>query len=189
MTNPAPITLERFDATSPRFLVAQQVYAATYPEDDPQEIHDDFARAAAYRNFIGLVAYRASAAVGVGFGARVEPGIWWYDQIALIVGADHPALQDAWRLFDLAVVPSAQGSGVGGALHDALLAAQPCPVALINTLVDNTRARTIYANRGWTQLAPPMLLPGRTIQNVVYWRTCHVRPRPARYMDDSSEHE
>lgn len=166
-----PINLERFDAVSPHFRVAQQVYAETYPEDDLQEIDDDFTEAAAYRDFIGLVAYRAGEAVGVGFGGRMEPGMWWYDRVAEIVGADHPALQDTWRLIDLAVIPSAQGSGVGGALHDALLAAQPCPVALINTRIDNTRARTIYANRGWTQLARPMLLPGRTFQNVVYWRT------------------
>ncbi len=48
------------DATSPRFVVAQQVYAATDPEDSPQEIHADVIGALTYRDFIGLIACWAS---------------------------------------------------------------------------------------------------------------------------------
>lgn len=171
MTDSTHLTLERFDPTSPLWEVAQRVYRETYPEDDPNQVRSDFEISAAYRDFIGLVAFAHDRPVGVGFGARSEPGIWWYDRVAEIVGADHPALQNTWRLIDLAVVPDAQGQGVGGALHDALLDLQPCAVALINTRSENTRARTIYENRGWTQLAPPMQMEGRSFQNVVYWRT------------------
>jgi ribosomal protein S18 acetylase RimI-like enzyme len=60
------------------------------------------------------------------------------------LGSDHPALQDAWRLVELAVAEPHRGLGIGGRLHDALLAAQPCPRALLSTGVANQRARAIY---------------------------------------------
>ena len=48
------------DATSPRFVVAQQVHAATDPEDSPQEIHAEVIGALTYRDFIGIIACWAS---------------------------------------------------------------------------------------------------------------------------------
>ncbi len=65
---------------------------------------------------------------------------------------DHPALQDAFRIVELAVVEAHQGHGIGGQLHDALLDAQPCPRALISTNVTNQRARSMYERRGWRYL-------------------------------------
>jgi ribosomal protein S18 acetylase RimI-like enzyme len=95
--------------------------------------------------------------VGMGFGARSEPGQWWHDAVAAQVGSDHPALEDAWVLVELAVLPEHQGRGIGSALHDAILAAQPCARTLLSTELTNMRARAMYESRGWRYLHPGLV--------------------------------
>jgi ribosomal protein S18 acetylase RimI-like enzyme len=72
--------------------------------------------------------------------------------VAAYVGADNPALQEAWVLVELAVLPAYQGQGIGGLVHDLLLEAQPLPRALLSTEVTNGRARRMYERRGWLYL-------------------------------------
>ena len=55
---------------------------------------------------------------------------------------------------DLAVAQEARGRGIGGALMETLLAAQPCPRALLSTEVANATARRLYERHGWTYLHP-----------------------------------
>lgn len=116
--------------------------------------HAFVSRYTGYPDFRGLVAVAEGAVVGMGFGARSEPGQWWHDRVAAQVGAGHPALRDAWALVELAVLPSHRGRGIGGALHDALLAAQPCPRTLLSTEATNSGARALYERRGWHYLHP-----------------------------------
>jgi GNAT superfamily N-acetyltransferase len=55
-------------------------------------------------------------------------------------------------LASLFVLPDHQGSGVGSALHDAALAAQPdlgASVCRLWVLEDNRPARAFYERRGW----------------------------------------
>jgi GNAT superfamily N-acetyltransferase len=55
-------------------------------------------------------------------------------------------------LVSLYVLPDAQGAGVGSALHDAALAAQPvlgARVCHLWVLAENHAARTFYEHRGW----------------------------------------
>jgi GNAT superfamily N-acetyltransferase len=55
-------------------------------------------------------------------------------------------------LASLFVVPEAQGAGVGSALHDAALAAQPglgASVCRLWVLEENHPAREFYERRGW----------------------------------------
>ena len=64
-----------------------------------------------------------------------------------------------WQV-ELAVAEEQQGQGIGGRLHDHLLASQPCPRALISTNVTNQRARRIYERRGWYYLHESFDVPG-----------------------------
>lgn len=130
-----------------------RVYTETW-EREWEVSHAFVTRYASYADFRGYVASGDGAVIGMGFGARSEPGQWWHDKVAAQVGADHPALRGAWALVELAVLPAYQGRAIGGALHDALLAAQPCPRALLSTEVTNTRARALYERRGWRYLHP-----------------------------------
>jgi GNAT superfamily N-acetyltransferase len=55
-------------------------------------------------------------------------------------------------LASLYVLPDAQGTGVGSALHDAALAAQPAlgaSVCRLWVLTENHAARAFYEHRGW----------------------------------------
>jgi ribosomal protein S18 acetylase RimI-like enzyme len=155
------IRLLPYDRDSSLLEEALRVYARVWPERDRAEARENFTRYAGYDGFRGLVAFAGEEAVGVGYGARSIPGIWWHDQVTPQLGPDHPALHDAWRLVELAVVETHRRLGIGGQLHDALLAAQPCPRALLSTAVTNERARTLYERRDWYYVHPAFAFPGQ----------------------------
>jgi GNAT superfamily N-acetyltransferase len=146
-----PFTLHPFGGSSPLLDGAVGVYVETWGREwDPS--YAFFSRYVGYPDFRGFVAYAQGAMVGMGFGHRSLPGQWWHDAVAAHVGPDHPALQEAWVLVELAVLPAWQGHGIGGVLHDTLLEAQPLPRALLSTEVTNDRARQMYERRGWRYL-------------------------------------
>ncbi len=138
---------------APYFDDAVRLYLSIWP-GDTHSISDFFTRYAALPDYHGLVALHNGALVGFGFGARSLTGNWWHDRVAAQVGAHHPALRDAWVLVDLAVAPGHRDKGVGSALMETLLAAQPCPRALLSTEVNNAGARRLYERHGWTYLHP-----------------------------------
>jgi ribosomal protein S18 acetylase RimI-like enzyme len=141
------LTLAPFSETSPYLEDAAHVYLATWP-DDPEKIRAFLTRYAGYPDFCGCVALLEQQVIGMGFGHRSRPGDWWHDRVANALGPDHPALQNAWVLVELAVLPDHRGQGIGKALHQALLSGQPCPCALLSTEISNTRARGFYEGLG-----------------------------------------
>ncbi|HUG13836.1 MAG TPA: hypothetical protein VMM78_02365 [Thermomicrobiales bacterium] len=100
MTHPA-IGLLPYSTLSPLLEEALAVYAPVWPDRDPGDAREGFARYATYRDFHGLVSR----------------------------------------------------------LHDALLAAQPCPRALVCTGHDNSIARGKYERRGWNYVDMCLLEP------------------------------
>lgn len=165
-----PIVYRPYTADSPLLENALAVYAGVWPERDRDEARENFTRYAGYAGFIGLVAYDGDEPVGVAYGATSQLGVWWHDKAAAGLGADHPALQDAWRLVELAVVDAHRGRGIGGELHDRLLAAQPNARALVCTAVHNTHARDIYERRGWRYVAESFDFPGEPHPYVIMAR-------------------
>jgi ribosomal protein S18 acetylase RimI-like enzyme len=146
------IRLAAYTQQSPLLDEALRIYARVWPERDPEVARETFTRYAGYADFRGFVAFVGDEPAGVGYGARSVSGIPWHDLVGPRLGADHPALQSAFRIVELAVVEEHQGQGIGGRLHDLVLASQPCPRALISTNVTNQRARGIYERRGWYYL-------------------------------------
>lgn len=151
---PSGITLVELTPGSQAFGEAVTIYCATWPNDaqDIQAVNAFFTRYAGLPDYHGLVAGRAGWPVGYGFGVRSAPGNWWHDKVAGQVGSDHPALQDAWCLASLAVAAEERSKGIGSLLLARLLAAQPCPRALLSTEASNKTARRFYERRGWTTL-------------------------------------
>ena len=170
--NEFAIELRAYTAGSPLLEVGFGVYREVWPEREHEfeETRESFERYATYANFAGIVAFHGDRPVGVGYGARSRPGIWWHDQVTPFFGEDHPALQDAWRLVELAVVPDMRRRQVGGMIHDTLLASQGCRRALLCTSVENTVAQAMYARRGWYTLHPGFDFPGQPVQYVILAR-------------------
>lgn len=112
------------------------------------------------------------AVAGFGYGYTSQPGQWWHDTVTPMLP---PAIvarwfSDCFEMVELAVLPTAQGQGAGGRLHDALLAAVPHATAALTTLREETAALQLYRKRGWQPLVDPMLFPGAARAYVVLGR-------------------
>lgn len=161
-TTPPPFVLEPFDAASATFEEVIRIYLEVFGGEE-EEIRAFITRyATTFPDWRGYIALVGEQVAGMGFGTRSLLGQWWHDKVAAQVGAEHPALQDAWVLVDLAVRPAYQNQGIGAAIMNALLASQPCPRALLSTEVANTGARRLYTRNGWRLLHPGFVFsPGQ----------------------------
>lgn len=112
-----------------------------------------------------LLARYNGKATGFAYGATCRPGDWWRDCVAAGLQPEQVAcwLEDAFELIELAVLPAEQGKGIGGRLHDALLAGVPHRMALLSTHHSETPAMHLYRRRGWVVLNAPFFFPGIAI--------------------------
>lgn len=153
-----------FDRASPYFAGAVAVYTQTWQH--PWSAGESYFHrySTGFPGFLGRVALLDGLVVGAGFGMRSLPGQWWHDTVAGAVGINHPALRDAWVLAELAILEPYRGRGIGSSLHDALLAAKPCPRTLLSTELQNTRAQRFYRRLGWRSLHPGLAFrPGNPL--------------------------
>lgn len=155
MTNaPTDYELVAFTHDSPLLLDAVKVYTHVWAQRTYGESVDFFRSNARRQDFYGYVVQAGPQTIGMGFGTRSVPGQWWHDKVARRVGVDHDALQNAWVLVELAIMPAYRNRGLGLRIHNALLSAQPYPHALLSTQVDNRGARRFYERHGWDYLHP-----------------------------------
>ncbi len=96
--------------------------------------------------------------IGIVYGydtPRVSPeGAWW----ARLLRAVGPGAASEWILGQFAfcwfaVVPEAQGQGIGGSLYATLMERVDAPRAWLVTHGDGSAARRMYDRRGWQELA------------------------------------
>ena len=111
-------------------------------------------RHAEREGFRCVVAREDEQTLGFAYGYTGRRGQWWTDYVAERVPQE---LADEWldghfEFVELAVDPDHHGRGLGGALHDALLAGLPHTRALLSTWRDEVPARRLYLTRGWTVL-------------------------------------
>ncbi len=162
-------TIEPFDPESPSLRLAASIYARVWGR---QVVHSiEFVQAHSTRpNFHGALACNGEKPVGMAFGTRSEDGQWWHDQVARHCGKHNPALQNAWVVVELAVLDGWRRQGVGGALLDAVVAAQPLKNLLLSTQEHNDTARQFYERRGWTYLHDGFVFPGGVTPFVIMHR-------------------
>ncbi|MGB8644142.1 MAG: GNAT family N-acetyltransferase [Anaerolineae bacterium] len=108
--------------------------------------------------------------VGFSYGYRGQPGQWWHDLVSKLLSHEARArwLGDCFEFVELAVLPTFQGRGIGGRLHDAILAGLPYRTAVLSTYSGEDRAHQLYRNRGWQTLVAELIFPGSPIPMIVY---------------------
>lgn len=99
---------------------------------------------------------------GFTYGYSGMPGQWWYETVSSAIG---PGLTKRWmsnyfEFVEVAVMPSAQGQGIGGRLHDALLSGLPHRTAMLTAFPDAMPALGLYRNRGWQTVRERLSFPG-----------------------------
>jgi len=139
-------------------------------------------RHAGYTGFRCYVAQEGGGGriVGFTYGYAALPGGWWYDIVAAALDpvAVDKWMCDAFEFVELAVHPAVQGQGLGGRLHDALLAGLPYWMALLSTHQSETAGRQLYRRRGWVPLLEHFYFPGGAIPLVILGLALPVRPAP-----------
>lgn len=147
------------------------IYQAVFSQPPFEETLPDF------MNFAGRLSYHAHQRgfrcvlvrppgqpepVGYAYGFDGQRGSWFYQLAARQLAPDLRStyLNDYFEFAELALLPAWQGQGLGGRLHDLLLAGVPQRVALLSTAEAETQALQLYHKRGWRPLARQIELPG-----------------------------
>lgn len=99
--------------------------------------------------------------IGFAYGYTSLPGQWWHDSVT---DGLSPTLIENWfsdcfELVDLAVLPEAQGRGIGSSILETITSALPHRTAALSTLRAETTAFHLYQKRGWLVLNPTLNFP------------------------------
>ncbi|MDP9365244.1 MAG: GNAT family N-acetyltransferase [Chloroflexota bacterium] len=171
----------RLDLVTPRDVGAiEDQFVAVYreafspppyreTEDDVARYAERFPRHAAQDGFRCAVATDNDRLLGFAYGYFGRPGQWWHDTVraALDPAVATRRLDGAFELVELAVVPPLQGQGIGGGLHDLVLAQTPAARAVTTTAQHENPAVRFYRRRGWLPLLEDFDFPGARMTYLV----------------------
>jgi ribosomal protein S18 acetylase RimI-like enzyme len=118
-------------------------------------------------DFRCLVAFAPSGPpVGFSYGYTGNTGQWWTDLVgaALDEEARRHWIDGHFELVELHVHPDRQGEGIGGRLHDAVMADLPNRTALLSTQRGPTAALALYRKRGWQTLVEHFFFPEQNVE-------------------------
>lgn len=153
------ITIERVSGAdaSPHRDEVFGVWTATFgPVEDPDGWADSPWDRHRFRSGYRLaLAHDDGRLVGFAWGYTGQRGQYWSDFIARELGSKVDGWVDGhFEFVELAVIPEARGLGIGGQLHDTLLADLDHHRALLATSSDpDDPAVRLYSSRGWVSLA------------------------------------
>jgi GNAT superfamily N-acetyltransferase len=147
--------------------VLGDVYRRAFRIDSEERIDrfisNSLVRHTEYADYRCVVARNAvNEIIGFVYGYRSEPGRWWHDTVAPELRKKEygSILKDAFEFVEFAVVPEAQGHGVGSALHDQILAQVSQSAAMLSTDAGTNPAHAMYLRRGWIGLVTDFQYPG-----------------------------
>jgi ribosomal protein S18 acetylase RimI-like enzyme len=96
----------------------------------------------------------AKGVIGFAYGYVGERGQWWPDQVTAALPAE---VAEVWvgghfEFVELGVLTAFRGQGIGGRLHDQLMAGTEQRRALLGTDDADSPAVALYTSRGWRKL-------------------------------------
>ena len=118
------------------------------------EFSDSLSQDAAHAvnlQFVAAVDPMNQRIAGFAYGRKVSAELPWCVTVSRYIdeGAREDWLSEAYQLVQIAVLPSHQRRGIGGALHDRLFERSPYHRAVLTTIDQESPARNFYQNRGW----------------------------------------
>ena len=160
------------------------IYQAAFSQPPFSESLADFL------NFTGRLSYHArqsgfrcvivrlaprSEIVGFVYGFPGTKGDWFYSLVADRIAPDlrKQYLGDFFEFAEIAVLPDFQGQGLGGLLHDALLAGIKQSAACLATPEFDTNAHHLYRRREWVTLTRGIELPGSSLSYEIMGKLLH----------------
>lgn len=155
------VTAEQIDQIRADVLAVYRAVFTLPPyneaEPDIAAFAESFRRHVAYPGFRCYIAQDAATdqICGFAYGFTSQAEARWHDFFRdLLRSRDREDwLVDCFILVELAVMPNRQGQGIGGKLHDTLLAEAPHPRAVLSTAQQENPALHLYRRRGWQTLA------------------------------------
>jgi ribosomal protein S18 acetylase RimI-like enzyme len=143
----------------------REVFAAAFvmSADEASRFVGHLATHATRRDFRFFAAWDGDDGPLLGFiyGYTGEPGQWFHDRIRAALApeiAEH-WLADVYEVVEFAVRPEAQGRGIGGQLHDALVSSLTNRTAILSTRQEDTAAIRLYRRRGWQPILTDYQFP------------------------------
>jgi ribosomal protein S18 acetylase RimI-like enzyme len=137
-----------------------ELWRLVWPDTTRERFAEILPRHARRDGFRFVAAREADGALaGIAYGYIGGPGQWWHDIVAAALDPERAARWLApghFELVELMVHPGLHGRGIGGRLHDALLAGVEASTAVLSTEVDNRPALRLYASRGWQVVVPEL---------------------------------
>jgi GNAT superfamily N-acetyltransferase len=99
--------------------------------------------------------------VGFAYGYANRPEHLFHTEVTKHIQPDlgRAWLLNSFRLVEMAVMPYAQGQGIGGRLHHHLLRGLPYEKAVLATMAAETKAYRMYRKRGWRVLLEEIFFP------------------------------
>lgn len=169
-TAPAAELIRRSDELTALY---REVFAIA-PYFEPPEAVAGFAdrllQHAERRDFRAVLALDGERLIGAAYGYRGEPGQWWHDVVRRVLAPEVAAwwLADSFEVVQIAVHPDHHGRGIGGRLHDTLIAEVPNRTAVLTTSQLESPATYLYRSRGWTKLHHRLVFPDGSVAFSVY---------------------
>lgn len=169
-TAPAAELIRRSDQLTALYRDVFSVAPYHEPPEAVASFGDRLRQHAERQDFRAVLALDGERLIGAAYGYRGEPGQWWHDVVRRVLAPEVAArwLADAFEVVQIAVQPDAQGQGVGGGLHDALIAVIPNRTAVLTTSQLESPATSLYRSRGWTKLHHRLVFPGGAVPFSVY---------------------
>lgn len=161
--------IEPLPTSGARFEAALAVYREAFsrpPYSDSERVNEVRARVASqHRRRAGFRAFCAVHAdgrvLGMTYGYRSEPGQWWHEAVAAVIGPEDYAawLSDAYELAEVAVAPAFQSFGIGRALIDHLLSGVQERTCVLSTRSDSN-AHRLYRRIGFQEITEMKFFTG-----------------------------